>query len=68
VGNVPAGCELHFADYMTVTDALKSIAEVVPLSAAELAGPFSAKSHVRASDIRYWKPGNLGEGLFNWWD
>jgi len=53
---------------MTVTDALKSIAEVVPLSAAELAGPFSAKSHVRASDIRYWKPGNLGEGLFNWWD
>jgi hypothetical protein len=40
------------------------------LTATELNGTFDAAAwpEVLASDIKYWRPGNLGEALFNYWD
>ncbi len=40
------------------------------LTPSELTGPFDAASwpHVSSDDIRYWRPGTLGEALLNHWD
>lgn len=40
------------------------------LTISELNGPLDAASWpgVPAKDINYWRPGTLGEALFNYWD
>lgn len=40
------------------------------LTAAELSGPFEPEEwpHVFAVDVAYWRPANLGEALFDYWD
>ena len=40
------------------------------LTSSELSGPFDATAwpHVLPTDIKYRRPGNLGEALFNYWD
>ncbi|SDP91670.1 hypothetical protein SAMN05421507_12085 [Lentzea jiangxiensis] len=40
------------------------------LTPSELNGPFDATAwpHISSNDIRYWRPGTLGEALFNYWD
>lgn len=40
------------------------------LTPADLDGPFDAAvwPHVSPYDIKYWRPGTLGEALFNYWD
>ena len=40
------------------------------LTPAELAGPFDARTWpgCHPADLRYWRPGDLGEVLFNYWD
>ncbi|MDX3662280.1 hypothetical protein PV646_33675 [Streptomyces sp. ID05-26A] len=40
------------------------------LTPSELNGPFDASiwPHISSKDITYWRPGTLGEALFNYWD
>ena len=40
------------------------------LTLSELNGPFDAATwpHISSDDITYWRPGTLGEALFNYWD
>lgn len=40
------------------------------LTPSELNGPFDAATwpHISSDDITYWRPGTLGEALFNYWD
>lgn len=64
----PHVCKLHFTDCEIIKDFLERIAGIVLLSSANLSDPFSPRPHMSASDIKYWKPSSLGEGLFNWWD
>jgi hypothetical protein len=40
------------------------------LTPSELNGPFDAATwpSISSNDIAYWRPGTLGEALFNYWD
>jgi len=40
------------------------------LTPSELNGPFDATTwpHISSTDITHWRPGTLGEALFNYWD
>lgn len=40
------------------------------LNPSELNGPFDAAAwpHLSPNDVTYWRPGTLGEALFNHWD
>ncbi|WP_328606678.1 hypothetical protein OG943_43400 [Amycolatopsis sp. NBC_00345] len=61
---------LTFVDVPELVVALAEQSEFQVLTPAELDGPFdpAAWPHVLASDVKYWRPGNLGEALFNYWD
>lgn len=61
---------LTFVDVPELVAALAEQSEFQVLTPAELDGPFdhAAWPHVTAYDVKYWKPANLGEALFNYWD
>jgi hypothetical protein len=62
---------------LTFVDAPELAAVLAPLlpgfqvlTPPELDGPFDAAAwpHLSSNDIKYWRPGTLGEALFNYWD
>ena len=61
-------CELSFVDCEPLASALRDAYEIDPISESALNQAFKKQSFHEDSDIRYWKPKSLGEGLFNWWD
>lgn len=65
------GSPLVFLDAPELASAVASfLPGVQVLPASELNGPFKPEAwpHVNADDIKYWRPGTLGEALFNYWD
>jgi hypothetical protein len=64
----PSRCELQFVDSDRIAEALNTNFGVVPLSRACLEDQFIKQKGMHESDIKYWKPKTLGEGIFNWWD
>ncbi|MGW6448603.1 hypothetical protein [Lentzea sp. NPDC055074] len=77
---VLAGAEPHAVGEsgpLTFVDAPELVAvlsELLPgvrvLTRFELDGPFDAAAwpHLSPNDATYWRPGTLGEALFNYWD
>lgn len=61
---------LTFLEAPELVDALTQLPGFQVLTATALSGPLDRKAwpRVHRSDIRYWKPRNLGEALFNFWD
>ncbi|MFI6521346.1 hypothetical protein ACIBF1_37735 [Spirillospora sp. NPDC050679] len=61
---------LTFVDAPALADALAELPGFRTLPLPALNGPFHAANwpHVSADDIKYWRPNNLGEALFNYWD
>ncbi len=62
---------LTFVDAPELVAALAALLpESRVLSPSELYGVFDAVAwpHVSSKDITYWRPGTLGEALFNYWD
>jgi hypothetical protein len=61
---------LTFVDEPELTAVLAEQPEFQVLTPGELEGPFDpgAWPHVNAYDVKHWKPANLGEALFNYWD
>lgn len=61
---------LTFLDLPDLAAALTDAAGFRLLTAAELNGPIDTVKWPRISrtDMRYWQPQTLGEGLFNYWD
>jgi hypothetical protein len=58
---------VHAPDLMT---ALAEAPEFHVLTPSELNGPFDSAAwpDIQPGDIKYWRPGSLGEALFNYWD
>ncbi|NGY57906.1 hypothetical protein G7043_03050 [Lentzea sp. NEAU-D13] len=71
VGGTGESDPLTFAD---APELLAALATLLPSSRvlilSELNGPFDATTwpHISPDDIKYWRPGTLGEALFNYWD
>jgi len=61
-------CQLDFVDCPTLAALLQHQYGVDVLTKDELHAPFEDRSYLLESDVRYWQPKTLGEGLFNWWD
>ena len=61
-------CNLAFINFPEFSALLMQLYGYVSLTQTELDGRFVAREHMLASDIKYWRPQTLGEGLFNWWD
>jgi hypothetical protein len=61
---------LTFVDSPALLAALGELSGCRVLGVAELDGPFDAAAWlgVPAGDVAYWRPGSLGEALFNYWD
>jgi hypothetical protein len=61
---------LTFVDAPQLVAVMAELQGFQVLIPTELNCPFDAAvwSEVPASDIKYWRPGNLGEALFNYWD
>jgi hypothetical protein len=62
---------LTFIDAPELVAALAALLpEYQVLTHSELNGPFDAAAwtHISSNDITYWRPGTLGEALFNYWD
>ena len=59
---------LNFIDVEEISKVLEADYQVVILSSEKLNGEFVPTSTMCESDIKYWKPETLGQGLFNWWD
>jgi hypothetical protein len=61
---------LRFVDAPELVAVLAELPGFQVLTPAELNGPFDAAAWpgVPSDDIKYWRPGNLGEALFNYWD
>jgi len=59
---------INFCDQNNISQYLKSIHNIIPLTKIELNGPFKPRVYLNEDDIKYWQPKTLGEGLFNWWD
>ena len=64
----PNDHELDFIDCTVFSDILKNRYDIDTYTKEELNGPFSIKPYLLESDIKYWEPKTLGEGIFNWWD
>ncbi len=62
------GCNLSFVDTRALSEALKSLFQIHPLSWAYLRSGFEKQPHQSLGDIQYWKPQTNGEAIFNWWD
>jgi len=60
--------ELEFIDCPEISDLLMERLNILPLTKEELDSSFSDRSYLLESDIKYWQPKKLGDGLFNWWD
>lgn len=61
-------CQLEFTDFKDFSRFLEHQFGYRPYSAEELNASFEPKEYMLDSDIKYWRPKSLGEGLFNWWD
>jgi hypothetical protein len=61
---------LTFVDVPDLAAALEAEPGFHLLTTTELGGPIDAVKWPRIcqSDMRYWQPRTLGEGLFNYWD
>ncbi|GAB3451325.1 hypothetical protein GCM10027570_27740 [Streptomonospora sediminis] len=61
---------LTFVHAPALTAVLAELPGFQVLASSELNGPFdfAAWPDVAPDDIKYWRPGNLGEALFNHWD
>jgi hypothetical protein len=59
---------INFCDQNNISQYLKSMHNIIPLTQIELNGPFKLRDYLDENDIKHWKPKTLGEGLFNWWD
>lgn len=61
---------LTFVDAPALVAALAELPGFQVLTPSELRGPFDATAwpDVESDDITYWRPRNLGEALFNYWD
>ena len=61
---------LTFVDAPGLATVLAELSGCRVLTSAELNGPLAAEawSSVDAADVAYWRPGTLGEALFNDWD
>ncbi|GAA5444352.1 hypothetical protein Misp06_02538 [Microbulbifer sp. NBRC 101763] len=64
----PESCELIFINNELISSKLKDIYNIKTLTKEELNLPFKATNSMLESDIKYWRPKTMGEGLFNWWD
>ena len=61
-------CKLNYVNYEKFSSLLTEIYKEKVYRVEELNGPFKEKDYLLESDILYWKPVTLGEGVFNWWD
>lgn len=61
-------CTLEFEDSLAITEVLECYFGIGLHSKSSLQGPFVKAEWMSDTDIRYWQPKSLGEGLFNWWD
>ena len=61
-------CQLDFIDFEKFSSLLEEIYKVKTYKVEELNDSFEKKDYLLESDINYWKPVTLGEGIFNWWD
>ena len=61
-------CKLAFLDCDPLAGALRNAFQIEAMTESSLNGAFEKQPFHEDSDIRYWKPKTLGEGLFNWWD
>ncbi|MBE1499659.1 hypothetical protein H4696_006759 [Amycolatopsis lexingtonensis] len=61
---------LTFVDVPALMAVLAELPGFEVLPPSELNGPFDPADwpDVRSDDMKYWRPGNLGEALFNYWD
>ncbi len=59
---------IEFIDDFNFTRKLNSIFGIKFLTKIELDGPFEKRFYMSNSDIKYWKPMTLGNGIYNWWD
>ena len=64
----PQDCALAFIDHEAIADTLRRISSAVLLSVCVLCGPATERADFSDKDLEYWRPRNLGEQLFNWWD
>ena len=64
----PTLAPLRFIDCPAISEALKSLFGLMPLTQAQLEAPFSPWPGLSEHDVRYWKPPTLGAALFNRWD
>ncbi|TQV73900.1 hypothetical protein FLL45_13630 [Aliikangiella marina] len=64
----PTKCELNFIDNEMISKALSSRFGIVLNLKKKLESDFIALPSMSENDIKYWRPKNLGEGIFNWWD
>ena len=60
--------ELKFTNCSELSIKLKKMYGINVSTESELHEPFSSNEKISESDIKYWKPKTIGEGLFNWWD
>ncbi|MFC9970044.1 hypothetical protein ACFVH6_03980 [Spirillospora sp. NPDC127200] len=70
IGGVRESGPLTFVDAPALANVLAELPGFRTLSLPDLNGPFQAANwpHVSVDDIKYWRPDNLGEALFNYWD
>jgi hypothetical protein len=61
-------CQLEFVNFGRFAKLMIERFGIKPLAKAELDAPFTPRSYLLESDVKYWQPRTLGEGLFNWWD
>ncbi len=64
----PFDCSLGFVEQTMLSDALVDWFGIKVLSPVFLKSPYTMQAGHSEADIQYWKPGTMGEGLFNWWD
>ncbi len=60
---------LTFVEEPELATCLAELSGACVLTVAELNGPIDATEwpDVAAGDVAYWRPGTLGEALFNYW-
>ncbi|MFI7674955.1 hypothetical protein [Actinophytocola sp. NPDC049390] len=69
-GGVEGAGPLTFVEAPELAVCLAELSGCRVLTVVELNGPFDAVAwpRVSAGDVAYWRPGTLGEALFNYWD
>ena len=60
--------DFEFIDNIEIAIFLRNMYGINVRTRNELEGPFSEKEYLSKKDVDYWKPENLGRGLFNFWD